>query len=109
MKLVFLDIDGVMNSMTGVASKFAGRAKFLSLRFVVLYGIVLALNFGFALMWQQILKHMSLTFAFMNKPITVIYSLIWGALLFGEKVTPKMVIGALVILTGIVIGVSGND
>ena len=98
----------ILNSMTGVVSKFAGREKFLSVRFVALYALLMVISFSFAILWQQVLKRMSLTFAFMNKPITVIYSLIWGKFLFREQVTPKMVVGAVVIVIGIVIGVS-ND
>ncbi len=99
----------LLNSMAGVASKFAGRQKFLSLPFCFFYGMVLLITFSFALIWQQVLKNMSLTFAFTNKPITIIYALIWSVMIFGEKLTPRMVLGALVILAGIVIGVSGND
>ena len=97
-----------LNSTTGVVSKFAGRAKFLSIRFFLLYTLLMMICISFAILWQQVLKRMSLTFAFMNKPITVIYSLLWGKFLFKEQVTPKMIIGAIVIMIGIVIGVS-ND
>lgn len=97
-----------LNSTTGVVSKFAGRAKFLSIRFFLLYTLLMMICISFAILWQQVLKRMSLTFAFMNKPITVIYSLLWGKFLFNERVTLKMVIGAIVIIIGIVIGVS-ND
>lgn len=97
-----------LNSTTGVVSKFAGRAKFLSIRFFLLYTLLMMICISFAILWQQVLKRMSLTFAFMNKPITVIYSLLWGKFLFNEQVTLKMVIGAVVIMIGIVIGVS-ND
>ena len=97
-----------LNSTTGVVSKFAGRAKFLSIRFFLLYTLLMMICISFAILWQQVLKRMSLTFAFMNRPITVIYSLLWGKFLFKEQVTPKMIIGAIVIMIGIVIGVS-ND
>ena len=97
-----------LNSTTGVVSKFAGRAKFLSIRFFLLYTLLMMICISFAILWQQVLKRMSLTFAFMNKPITVIYSLLWGKFLFNEQVSLNMVIGAIVILIGIVIGVS-ND
>ena len=106
---IILHISLVINSLAGVASKMAGRSTFLSMRFFVFYGLVLLITFVFALVWQQVLAHMTLTFAFTNKPITVIYSLIWGAFFFGEKITLRMVIGALVILAGIVIGVSGHE
>lgn len=97
-----------LNSTTGVISKFAGRAKFMSIRFILLYMLLMMICISFAILWQQVLKRMSLTFAFMNKPITVIYTLLWGRFLFNEQVTLKMVIGAVVIMIGIVIGVS-ND
>ena len=106
---LILHLSLIVNSTAGIASKMAGRQKFLSFGFCFWYGLVLVITFMFALVWQQVLKHMSLTFAFTNKPITVIYSLIWGATVFGENVSPKMVIGSLVILAGIIIGVSGND
>ena len=103
---VILHLSLIVNSLAGVASKMAGRQKFLSASFVIYYGLVLLITFVFALVWQQVLGHMSLTFAFTNKPITVIYSLIWGAFIFKEHVSRRMVIGALVIIAGIIIGVS---
>ena len=103
-----LHLTLILNSTTGVVSKFAGRAKFMSIRFILLYFLLMMICVSFAILWQQVLKRMSLTFAFMNKPITVIYSLLWGKFLFNEQVTLKMVIGAIVIIIGIVIGVS-ND
>ena len=106
---VILHLSLIVNSMAGVASKMAGRQKFLSASFVIYYGLVLLITFVFALVWQQVLGHMSLTFAFTNKPITVIYSLIWGAYIFHERVSLRMVIGALVIIAGIIIGVSGGS
>jgi drug/metabolite transporter (DMT)-like permease len=71
--------------------------------------MVLAITFAFALAWQQVLKHMSLTFAFTNKPITIIWGLIWGVLVFHEHVTWKMILGSAVILLGIMVGVSGDS
>ena len=106
---IILHLSILLNSLAGVASKFAGRQVFLSFRFFFWYSMVLLITFLFALIWQQVLKNMSLTFAFTNKPISIIYALIWSVVIFGEHVTPKMVVGALVILVGIVIGVSGND
>ena len=103
-----LHLTLILNSTTGVVSKFAGRAKFMSIRFILLYFLLMMICVSFAILWQQVLKRMSLTFAFMNRPITVSYSLLWGKFLFKEQVTPKMIIGAIVIMIGIVIGVS-ND
>ena len=107
----FLILHGslLLNSLAGVASKFAGREEIPSFRFLLFYGIVILITFVFALAWQQVLKHMSLTFAFTSKPITVIYALIWGALFFHEQVTLKMVLGAVVIMIGIIVGITGEE
>ncbi len=106
---LILHLSLMLNSLAGTASKMAGRQKFLSLKFFFFYGLVLFITFVFALIWQQVLKHMSLTFAFTNKPITMIYSLIWTAMIWREPVNAKMVAGALIILAGIILGVNGND
>ena len=95
--------------MTGVSSKLAGQSQPMSLRFFFFYGVSLFLCLVFAALWQQVLRHMSLTFAFLNKPVTVIYSLLWSSLIFGEKITPRMMAGAAVILAGIMIGVSDRE
>ena len=106
---LILHISLVVNSLAGTASKMAGKQKFLSLPFLFYYGLVLVITFLFALVWQQVLKHMSLTFAFTNKPITMVWGLIWGVMIFHEEVTWKMILGSAIILVGIMIGVSGNE
>lgn len=64
--------------------------------------------FGYAIIWQQILKRMPLTVAYANRPVTLIWGIIWGALIFGEKVTWNMIAGAAVIFAGIYL-VTGED
>lgn len=106
---LILHLSLLINSLPGVASKLAGRYKVLSPGFLFFCALSIFLLGVFAVVWQQVLRHMSLTFALTNKPITVIYSLIWGALIFSEKIRPGMVIGSLVIIAGIMIGVSGDE
>lgn len=57
---------------------------------------------------QQILKRMPLTVAYANRPVTLIWGIIWGALIFGEKVTWNMIAGAAIIFAGIYL-VTGED
>ncbi len=106
---LILHLSLIVNSFAGTLSKLAGREEFLSPKFLFLYGLVLLDTFAFALVWQQVLKHMSLTFAFTNKPITIIWGLLWGVSIFHETVTPKMMLGSVIILIGIIVGVSGNE
>lgn len=103
---LLLHLSLVVNSLAGTASKLAGRQKFLSFGFLFWYGVMLVITMAFAVAWQQILKHMSLTFAFTNKPVTIIWGLIWGVSIFRETLSWKMILGSAIILIGIIIGVS---
>ena len=103
---ILLHLSLVLNSLAGTASKLAGRQKFLSFKFMFWYGVMLLITMSFAVAWQQILKNMSLTFAFTNKPITIVWGLIWGVMIFRETLTWKMILGSAIILVGIIVGVS---
>lgn len=103
-----LHLSLIVNSVQGVFSKLAGRQKPMSLSWILCFGMLFVTMMAFAVAWQQILKHMSLTFAFTNKPITIIWGLIWGMTIFGEKVSWNMILGSAVILIGIMVGVSGK-
>ena len=103
---ILLHLSLILNSLAGTASKLAGRQKFLSFKFMFWYGVMLLITMSFAVAWQQILKNMSLTFAFTNKPITIVWGLIWGVTIFKEILTWKMILGSVIILVGIIVGVS---
>ena len=102
---VLLLLHGVLLvlSLSGVASKFASRQEFLSLPFCLFYGAVLLILAFYALAWQQVIKLLPLTFAYANRAITVVWGIVWGVLFFGERVTPPMLIGAIIIIVGIVL------
>ena len=52
---------------------------------------------------QQILKELPLTVAFANKAVTVIWGIVWGLMFFNETVRPIQLIGASMIIIGIII------
>lgn len=98
-----LHISLLFSSLSGVCSKMASRYtdNIFSVNFIFWFGLVFVIMFGYAIIWQQILKRMPLTVAYANKPVTLIWGIIWGALIFGEKITVNMLIGAAVIFAGI--------
>ena len=106
---LFLHLSLLINSLPGVASKLAGRYEMMSVPFLAFCALSIMLLGIFAVVWQQVLRHMTLTFALTNKPVTIIYSLIWGALIFHERITLKMVIGSLIIIAGLIIGVTDHE
>ena len=106
--LIILHIFLGIYSLTGVAAKFAGGEEFLSVRFIVFYGIVLFGLFIYAIAWQQIIKHMPLITAYANKGVSVIWGLVWGYFIFSEEITVRKLIGAAVIICGIVFIVTAD-
>lgn len=102
--LLFFEI-----SFCSVFSKLAAQYEFLSFKFCVFYGISLLILAIYAFFWQQILKHFSLTTAFFNKSITIIWGILWGIIFFKEKFAFNMIIGVIVILIGIGLVVSDYE
>ena len=94
---------------SSVCSKLAARQPFLSLAFVLLYGAMLLALVVYALGWQQVIKHLPLTTAYANKAVTVVWGILLGALLFDESVTPRQLLGAAVIIAGIVLSVQADQ
>lgn len=107
--LVLLHILLVFYSLCGVFSKLASRYEFLSLNFILFYGISIFILGIYAVLWQQILKHFSLTTAFMNKAVTIIWGVIWGMILFNESIKLNMIIGTIVVLIGICLVVKSDE
>lgn len=90
-------------SVSSVFSKLAAAEPFLSPRFVLYYGLTLAVLAVYALGWQQVIKRIPLTTAYANKAASVVWGVVLGVVLFGEKVTPLMVLGLLAIVVGVVL------
>lgn len=83
--------------------KFATRYEMLSFPFIALYCVVFGVLFVYAVLWQQVLKKIPLTTAIANKSITIVWGMIFGLLIFREQISLKMIVGAVLILSGILI------
>ena len=98
---IYLNILLLFYSFCGVFSKQAASYDFMSFKFILFYGISMLILGIYAIFWQQILKKFTLTTAFFNKAVIVIWGMIWGALFFKETITLNMIIGAIIVLVGI--------
>lgn len=107
--MIILHILLGVYSLTGVASKFAAGEEFMSFKFILFYGLSLFGLFIYAFVWQQIIKHMPLITAYANKGVTVIWGILWGYFIFSEEITIRKVIGAVIIIAGIVLIVTADE
>ena len=90
-------------SLSSVCAKLAAGFDFMSLGFVGCYAGMVALLGAYAVGWQQVMKRRALTYAYANKAVTVIWGIVWGVLLFDEQVSPLKLLGALIVLAGVVL------
>ena len=93
---------------TTVLSKLAAGEEFLSPRFCLFFGGEFVLLGIYALGWQQILKRLPLTVAYTNKAVTLVWSLVFGALLFREQVSAKQIVGCVLVVAGVVLFVRAD-
>lgn len=100
--LFLLHILLMIYSTSSICSKLASKEPFLSFKFCLLYAGVIALLGLYAIGWQQAIKKLPLTTAFANKAITVVWGIVWGAVFFHEPVTAGKVIGAGMVVLGVI-------
>ena len=104
-----LHIELLLFSLGGVCTKMASQYDFLSFWFIFFYGLVI-LNLGvYAIVWQQIIKKLPLNTAYSNKAITIVWGILWGFLFFRELITWNMIVGALIVIVGVVLVVRADE
>lgn len=104
--IIVLNILLMFFSLGGVFSKMASGENILSFRFIFCYGILLLIMFVYAIGWQQIIKRLPLTMAYANRAVTVVWGILWGVLFFGERLSTGKVIGAIIVITGVLMYVT---
>ena len=113
-KKVFLALHLLLlfYSCSSVLSKLAAGQEFLSWGFIVCYGGMFMILVVYAIGWQQILKRLPLTVAFANKAVTLVWSMVFGALLFQESIKLNQLIGCALAVAGVILFVkedAAND
>ena len=105
---IVLHISLLFSSLSGVCSKMAAAQTDLK-GFGMWYFAVLLIMAVYAVIWQQILKKLPLTVAYANKPVSLIWGMVWGSFFFEETVNAGKILGALIIITGVYLVVSEKE
>lgn len=82
-------------------TKYASQQEFLSLTYCLGLAGAIGVMGIYAIGWQQILKRVELSTAYMFKGTSLVFVMLLAWMLFGEQITPNNIIGACVIITGI--------
>lgn len=106
---LLLHIELLLFSLGGICSKFASQHEFLSFWFIFFYGLVI-LNLGvYAIVWQQIIKKLPLNTAYSNKAITIVWGILWGFVFFQEQIKWNMLLGAAIVILGVIVVVRADE
>lgn len=103
MKYLYLHIILLLQVFSGICLKFASSYNILSINFILFYGLGIFFLILYAFFWQKILKIMPLSTAYMNVSMVIIWMIFVGYLIWGEPITINKIIGALFVITGIII------
>ena len=90
-------------TLSGVFGKMAAGNPFLSLHFVMFYVFEIGVLGVYAILWQQMIKKFSLSIAYANRAMAILWSMIWAAVIFQERITVKNIIGVVIVIIGTMI------
>ena len=101
----------LLYSVVSLLGKYAGinlaaGERGATLLFLALEFVSLAI---YAMLWQQTLRRMPLSFAYSNKGVCTLWSCLFGLVFFGETLTWGKASGILIVLVGVWLVVSDHD
>ena len=86
---------------TSIFTKMASRQETLSWAYLLWIAGAVGVMGLYAILWQQVIKRMEISTAYMFKGTSLIFGLLFACLLFGEHITVTNIIGAIIIIFGI--------
>lgn len=98
--LVVIQLAVCLYTLSGIAAKLASDYAFLSLGFILCYGMEIAVLGVYAIVWQQIIKRVDISIAYANRALAIFWSMLWAFLLFEEQITVQNLIGVCLIFIG---------
>lgn len=107
-KYLKLHIIILLFTMVTITSKYVSKYEFLSMEYLCGVGVIVGILGVYAILWQQIIKDFSPSVAYSNKSVTTIWVLIFSFVFFHEEITLNNILGAIVIILGVIL-VSQND
>lgn len=106
-KYIQLHLNILLFSLTGIFSKLASiqyNEHGLAAPLLYVFAFLMLANCGiYALAWQKIIKHFSLSTAYAHRSVYLIWSQVWAVLIFHESLSWNNIIGMLIVLAGVMV------
>ena len=103
--LIYVILIGInlLYACVSLFTKYTSQQEFLSWRYICgLAGAVCVMGI-YAILWQLVLKRVELSLAYMFKGTSIVFVMLLAYWLFSEQITWNNIIGAMIIILGIVL------
>lgn len=84
-----------------IFTKYASQQEMMSVQYLLGLGGAIGVMGIYAILWQQVLRHIELSTAYMFKGTSLVFVMLLAALMFGEAITWMNLLGTIIIITGI--------
>ncbi len=101
-RFLLLQLSVFVYSFSMVAARLASRNDFLSPGYILFFGLEIVILGIYAVLWQQVIKRFDLSVAYINKSVTLLWSMLWNYLIFSQGITFRKVLGVLIVMAGVV-------
>lgn len=98
--IIILQIIVIIYTFSTICAKLASGQKMLSIPFLLYIGLEMVLLGIYAVCWQQMIKKMELSVAYINRSLALCWSMLWSFIFFGEKMTIQNIVGVVIIVFG---------
>ncbi len=93
----------MLYACVGICTKMASQQEMMSWSYLLWFAGAVGIIGIYAILWQQVLRRIDVSIAYMFKGTTLIFTMCIAALLFGEPISVMNIIGSVIIVTGIVL------
>ena len=101
-RFLLLQLSVFVYSFSMVAARLASRNDFLTPGYILFFGLEIVILGIYAVLWQQVIKRFDLSVAYINKSVTLLWSMLWNYLIFSQGITLRKVLGVLIVMAGVV-------
>lgn len=99
----------ILYACVSIFTKYASQQEFMSWNYIL--GLVGAIGVMglYAVLWQQVLKRIELSMAYMFRGTSLIFVMLLANVIFGEQITLNNIVGAIIIIGGIVLSANSAE
>lgn len=106
--VLFLAASVAIYSMSGFFTKLAAGYAFMSMSYLLCLVAVVGVLGIYAVLWQMILKRVSLSVAYPFRSLGVVYGLAIAGFAFHEPITWQNILGGAIVMLGLFIMTTGK-